>query len=179
MYQCSRAGASLNLKVRNRSKMRTNHPVVWYIAFIWYRLNVPKVNNACFTNTIFFSKRNTCWYCVPWRKWCRFSLCYNFRNFLNMCVRKEVATTSLHLRSLVDIAVHRWTYCVSIFLLFTLLYSIERPTWTKISIVISRKFPVSYCPKLLFPSTIYSIICLILLVKWKNNVFKLNFIFLH
>ena len=57
MYQCSRAGASLNLKVRNRSKMRTNHPVVWYIAFIWYRLNVPKVNNACFTNTIFFFKK--------------------------------------------------------------------------------------------------------------------------
>ena len=34
MYQCSRAGASLNLKVRNRAKMRTNHPVVWYITFI-------------------------------------------------------------------------------------------------------------------------------------------------
>ena len=57
MYQCSRAGASLNLKVRNRSKMRTNHPVVSYIAFIWYRLNVPKVNNACFTDTIFFKKK--------------------------------------------------------------------------------------------------------------------------
>ena len=85
MYQCSRAGASLNLKVRNRAKMRTNHPFVWYITFIWYRLNVPKVNNACFTSAIFFSKRNTCWFCVPWRKWGRFSFCFNFRNFLKTC----------------------------------------------------------------------------------------------
>ena len=28
MYKCSRAGASLNLKVRIRAKMRTNHPFV-------------------------------------------------------------------------------------------------------------------------------------------------------
>ena len=136
-----------------------------------------KSKQCVFYRYHFFSKRNTCWYCVPWRKWGRFSLCFNFRNFLNTCVRKEVATISLHLRSLVDIAVHRWTYCVSIFLLFTLLYSIER-------LCIEQKYRSSFqeslhCPKLLFPSTIYSIMCLILLVKWENNVFKLNFSFLH
>ena len=113
MYQCSRAGASLNLQVRKRSKMRTNHPVVWYSIFY-----IVSCHSMRFYHLRFFFKKE---YLLALF---RLSL-FHFK-FLSACalwnlneqqgkrVYRRYIAISLHMRSLVNTAVHRWSNCVSI-----------------------------------------------------------------
>ena len=54
--QCSRAGASLNLQVRKRSKMRTNHPVLLYSMFYIVSCHCSESKQCVFTICVFFQK---------------------------------------------------------------------------------------------------------------------------
>ena len=127
MYQCSRAGASINLQVRKRSKMRTNHPVVWYSIFYIVSCHCSESKQCVFTIFFFFFKKE---YLLA-----SFRLSLFHFEFLTTCAMKFKRTTrkeyrwyiaiSLHMRSLVNTAVHRWSNCVSISFYLLYLYWIN------------------------------------------------------
>ena len=82
MYKFSMAGASLKLKVRKRSKMGTNHPVVLYSIFYIVSCQCSESKQCVFSSLFFFKKE----YLLASF---RFSL-FNSNFGQHACVRKDV-----------------------------------------------------------------------------------------
>ena len=128
MYQCSRAGASLNLQVRKRSKMRTNHPVVWYSIFYIVSCHCSESKQCVFTICFFFQKgilvSLVSAFFVSFQILSARAL-WNLNEQQGKRVYRRYIAISLHMRSLVNTAVHRWSNCVSISFYLLYLYWIN------------------------------------------------------